>query len=161
MDKAYVEQVRIAGLVHDVGKIGVPEAVLGKEGKLTVEEFEAIKLHPQIGYDILKDIAPLEDVLPGVLYHHERWDGNGYPHGLSGENIPRIGRLLTVVDSFDAMSSDRRYRSAMPRAHVLKEIEDCAGKQFDPAFAEIFLTMDLSSYDALVAQHRAQDSKAA
>lgn len=161
MDKSYAERVRIAGLVHDVGKIGVPEAVLGKEGKLTDEEYEIIKLHPQIGYDILKDIAPLEDVLPGVLYHHERWDGYGYPHKLDGEDIPRMGRLLAVVDAFDAMSSDRRYRSALPRAQVLKEIEDCAGKQFDPAFADIFLTMDLSSYDALVAQHRAQDSKAA
>lgn len=161
MDKAYAERVRIAGWVHDVGKIGVPESVLGKNGKLTDEEFEAIKLHPQIGFDILKDIAPLEDILPGVLYHHERWDGNGYPHQLRGEDIPRIGRLLTVVDAFDAMSSDRRYRSAMPRNQVLQEIANCSGKQFDPAFAEIFLTIDLSIYDNLVAHHRAQDNKAA
>ncbi|MEE9131447.1 MAG: HD domain-containing phosphohydrolase [Phycisphaerales bacterium] len=161
MDVAQAERVRIAGLVHDVGKIGVPEAVLGKPGRLTEAEFELIKRHPRIGYNILKDLTLLADVLPGVLYHHERWDGQGYPEGLSGENTPLLGRLLAVADAFDAMSSDRRYRSAMTRQQVLNEIADCAGTQFDPRFAKVFLTLDLTEYDALVASHRAQDSEAA
>ncbi len=161
MDETQAERVRIAGLVHDVGKIGVPESVLGNPGALTPAEFELIKRHPRIGYNILKDLVQLEDILPGVLYHHERWDGNGYPAGLSGENIPLMGRLLVVVDAFDAMSSDRRYRSALPREQVLQEIAECAGSQFDPHLAEVFKTVDLADYDALVARHRAQDTKAA
>ncbi len=161
MDEAQAERVRIAGLVHDVGKIGVPESVLGNPGELTHAEFELIKRHPRIGYNILKDLVQLEDILPGVLYHHERWDGNGYPAGLSGEEIPLMGRLLVVVDAFDAMSSDRRYRSALPREQVLQEIAECAGSQFDPHLAEVFKKVDLAEYDALVARHRAQDTKAA
>jgi HD-GYP domain-containing protein (c-di-GMP phosphodiesterase class II) len=161
MDDAQAERVRIAGLVHDVGKIGVPEAVLGKPGRLTEAEFELIKRHPRIGYNILKDLTLLEDILPGVLYHHERWDGKGYPQGLSGSGIPALGKLLAVADAFDAMSSDRRYRSAMTRQQVLNEIADCTGTQFDPHFAKVFLTLDLTEYDALVARHRAQGSEAA
>ena len=161
MDNAQAERVRIAGLVHDVGKIGVPEAVLANPGKLTEAEFELIKRHPRIGYNILKDLTLLADVLPGVLHHHERWDGQGYPDRLSAENIPLLGRLLAVADSFDAMSSDRRYRAAMTRQHVLNEIADCAGTQFDPQFAKVFLTLDLTEYDALIARHRAHDIRAA
>jgi HD-GYP domain-containing protein (c-di-GMP phosphodiesterase class II) len=155
MDKAQAERVHIAGLVHDVGKIGVPEAVLCKAGKLTPTEFDAIKRHPAIGHTILRDIALLADVLPGVLHHHERIDGRGYPHGLAGTNIPYIARLLSVADTFDAMSSTRSYRAAMPRERVLAEIEACAGTQLDPDLARAFLTMDLSEYDALVARHAA------
>ena len=161
MDDAQAERVRIAGLVHDVGKIGVPESVLGNPGALTHAEFELIKRHPRIGYNILKDLVQLEDILPGVLYHHERWDGQGYPAGLSGKEIPLMGRLLVVVDAFDAMSSDRRYRSALSRERVLQEIVDCSGSQFDPHLAEVFLTVDLADYDAMVARHRARDTKAA
>lgn len=152
-----VERVRIAGLVHDVGKIGVPEAVLCKPGCLTDEEFKKIKLHPQIGYDILKDIPSLRDILPGVLHHHERYDGRGYPHGLSGEDIPLIARIIGVADTFDAMSSNRAYRSKMAREVVLAEIDRCAGTQFDPNLANAFLTLDLSEYDRMVANHAAQD----
>ena len=110
MTDEQAERVRLAGVLHDMGKIGVPEAVLLKPGRLSDEEFEAIKKHPTIGYNILKDIEPLQDVLPGVLYHHERWDGGGYPEGLRGSRIPLIGRILAVADAFDAMSSDRAYR---------------------------------------------------
>ena len=147
------ERVRIAGLVHDVGKIGVPEGVLGKQGKLTEAEFGAIKLHPEIGHRILKDIAPLGDVLPGVLHHHERWDGQGYPRGISGMNIPLYARIIAIADTFDAMSSTRSYRSAMPRATVLAEIARCAGRQFDPELAMAFRKVDLSGYDDLVRRH--------
>jgi HD-GYP domain-containing protein (c-di-GMP phosphodiesterase class II) len=155
MSREQAERVRIAGLVHDVGKIGVPEGVLTKQGRLTDEEFAHIKKHPEIGYTILRDIHLLEDVLPGVLHHHERYDGRGYPHGLAGEKIPFIARILAVADTFDAMSSTRSYRSAMAREVVLAEIGRCSGTQFDPALAMAFVKLDLSVYDAMVARHAA------
>lgn len=152
------ERVRLCGILHDVGKIGVPEHVLCKNGRLTDEEFDMIKLHPAIGEEMLRDIPSLHDILPGVLHHHERWDGRGYPAGLSGEDIPLMGRILALADTFDAMSSNRAYRSAMPRAKVLAEIEKCSGSQFEPRLAEAFLRLDLSEYDAAVKNHAAQDS---
>jgi HD-GYP domain-containing protein (c-di-GMP phosphodiesterase class II) len=161
MSVAQAERVRIAGLVHDVGKIGVPEAVLCKSGRLTDEEFDAIKKHPEMGHRILKDLPLLEDILPGVLYHHERWDGRGYPHKISAENIPTIARIIALADTFDAMSSNRAYRSAMPRPRVLQEIEKCAGSQFDPELAKLFVTLDLAEFDRMVAMHAAQQASAA
>ncbi|TVQ31595.1 MAG: HD-GYP domain-containing protein [Phycisphaeraceae bacterium] len=152
-DETEVERIRIAGLVHDVGKIGVPETVLCKPGRLTDEEFVLIKAHPEIGHRILKDIPQLADVLPAVLHHHERWDGQGYPHRLAAKNTPLYARIIGLADSFDAMSSTRTYRSAMPRAQVLAEIERCAGTQFDPELAPRFVKLDFSAYDALVARH--------
>ncbi len=156
-----IERVRIAGLVHDVGKIGVPEAVLCKQGKLTDEEFAAIKLHPEIGHRILRDIEPLADVLPGVLHHHERFDGKGYPHGLSGLAIPLFARIIALADTFDAMSSNRSYRSALPREKVLAEINRCAGTQFDPAVVDAFRRLELGEYDRLVIKHAETERKAA
>lgn len=156
MSEAQVERVRIAGLVHDIGKIGVPEAVLRKPGRLTDEEFGMMKQHPEIGYRILRDIPQLEDVLPGVLHHHERFDGKGYPHGLSGDRTPLMARIIALADSFDAMSSNRTYRSALNRQSVLAEIEKCAGTQFDPQLAHLFLGLDLSEYDEMVARHQSQ-----
>ncbi len=154
-----VERIRISGLVHDVGKIGVPESVLCKTGRLTDEEFEQIKKHPRIGYNILKGIPKMADVLDGVLYHHERWDGRGYPDGLYGEAIPLYGRILGVADTFDAMSSTRSYRAAMMRDKVFAEIARCAGTQFDPALVNPFLAMDFSEYDEMVRRHQgANDS---
>ncbi len=155
MSNDEVEQVRIAGLVHDVGKIGVPESVLCKPGRLNDEEFEQIKRHPVIGYNILKDIQPLAKMLPGVLYHHERWDGRGYPEGLTGENIPLYGRIIGVADTFDAMSSSRSYRAAMPREAVVAEISRSAGSQLDPAVVRAFERVNLSHYDALLQKHQA------
>lgn len=160
-DKEQVEHYRIAGLLHDVGKIGVPEAVLCKPGRLTAEEFAQIKLHPEIGYRILKDIPALAEALPGVLHHHERWDGRGYPHGLAGEGIPLIGRILALADTFDAMSSTRSYRPAIARNEVIAEIARCAGSQFDPALAPVFTTLDFSGFDRLLERHRIQAVRAA
>ncbi len=148
-----VERVRISGLVHDVGKIGVPEAVLCKTGRLTDAEFALIKDHPAIGHHILKDIPQLQDVLPAVLHHHERWDGRGYPASLAGANIPLYARIVGLADAFDAMSSTRTYREALPRQEVLDEVEKCAGVQFDPALAPVFLTLDFTEYDRLVDRH--------
>lgn len=150
-DEARAERVHIAGLVHDVGKIGVPEAVLCKAGRLTDEEFGLIKLHPEIGHHILRDIPLFQDVLPGVLYHHERWDGRGYPARLAGDDIPLIARIIGIADTFDAMSSTRSYRPALPRDHTLAEIAKCAGAQFDPDLAALFVTLDLSAYDRMLA----------
>jgi HD-GYP domain-containing protein (c-di-GMP phosphodiesterase class II) len=154
MDATYVELIHTTGLVHDVGKIGVPEAVLCKPGRLTKEEFDQIKQHPAIGYHILKGIPAIDPMLPGVLHHHERWDGKGYPHGLAGKDIPEMGRLLALADTFDAMSSTRSYRPAMPREVVLEEIRNCAGTQFDPELAPVFVELDFTAYDRLVEKHR-------
>jgi len=156
LDEYIVSRCHIAGLVHDVGKIGVPEAVLTKPGKLTDDEFAWIRKHPEIGYRILKDIPQLSDVLPGVLHHHERWDGKGYPEGLSGEGIPLVARLIALADSFDAMSSNRTYRSALSRDAVLKEIEVCAGRQFDETLVHAFLAIDFATYDRMSREHQAQ-----
>jgi HD-GYP domain-containing protein (c-di-GMP phosphodiesterase class II) len=155
IDEAEAERIRTAGIVHDVGKIGVPERVLCKPGKLDDEEFALIKMHPEIGHRILKGVLLLEHTLPGVLHHHERFDGKGYPHRLAGEQIPLQARILGIADTFDAMSSSRSYRPAMPREKVLAEIARCAGSQFDPNIVEAFKRIDLSEYDRLMARQAA------
>lgn len=148
------ERARIAGLVHDIGKIGVPESVLCKTGRLTRAEYERMKEHPEIGFRILKDIPMMDDLLPAVLHHHERFDGNGYPHGLRGMDIPLFARIVCVVDSFDAMSSTRTYRDAMTRLEVFAELRANANSQFDPKLIEAFFTLDLQAYDELMAQSK-------
>jgi HD-GYP domain-containing protein (c-di-GMP phosphodiesterase class II) len=157
LDEYTVGRMRIAGLVHDVGKIGVPEAVLLKPGRLSTEEFALIQKHPEIGYRILKDIPQLGDILPGVLHHHERWDGKGYPHGIAREEIPLIARLIGLADAFDAMSTTRIYRSSLTRPQVLEEIVKCGGTQFDPHLARVFVQLDFAEFDQLVMEHRAID----
>lgn len=161
LDRHIIEQYRIAGIVHDVGKIGVPEAVLCKPGKLTDEEFAQIKLHPSIGYNILRDVPALSAVLPGVLSHHERWDGRGYPNKLAGEEIPLIARVLALADTFDAMSSNRSYRPALPRQRVLEEIARSAGTQFDPELAPHFVSLNFDEFDEALETHKQQDQIAA
>ncbi|MEX0744382.1 MAG: HD domain-containing phosphohydrolase [Phycisphaeraceae bacterium] len=157
LDEATCERIYLAGVVHDVGKIGVPEAVLCKPGRLTDEEFELIKLHPEIGGRILQDIRQMSDLIPGVLYHHERWDGRGYPHGLKGEGIPLFGRILGLADAFDAMSSNRTYRRALQPDEVLKEMHRCAGTQFDATLVELFVQLDFGPYFELIKRHQKQD----
>lgn len=156
LDAATVETIRISGLLHDVGKIGVPEAVLLKPGRLTDPEFELLKRHPVIGAQILESIGPMAPMLPGVLHHHERWDGRGYPHRLAGEAIPLLGRVISFADAFDAMSSNRAYRNAMPRQKVLSEIRAGRGTQFDPSLVEPFLDLPLDEFDELYATAQAQ-----
>ena len=143
MGKSEEEQNMIyyAGLLHDVGKIRVPEEVLNKPGKLSTSEFNQIKVHTVSGYHILKDIYDEPQIAIGAKYHHERYDGTGYPDGLSGENIPEVARILGVADSYDAMASNRSYRSALPQETVREEIEKCRGTQFDPKIADIMLQM--------------------
>jgi putative nucleotidyltransferase with HDIG domain len=132
-------EVKMGGILHDIGKIGVPDAILNKAEALTNEQFEIMKQHPVVGAKILEDISFLTPAIPYVLYHHERFDGKGYPFGLRNDQIPIQGRLMAVVDTFDAMTSDRPYRKAKSFQMALKEIQDCAGSQFDPHIAELFL----------------------
>jgi putative nucleotidyltransferase with HDIG domain len=149
-----VRRVRLAGLVHDVGKIGVPEAVLAKAGRLDEAEFSWIKRHPEIGARILRDIPQMDEIIPAVLHHHERWDGKGYPAGLSKGEIPHIARFVALADAFDAMSSDRTYRAARGRKLVMNEIRGCSGSQFDPDLVGPFLALNLDGYDRMVREHR-------
>ena len=131
----------IIGLLHDVGKIGVPDSVINKPGALSDEEFEYIKRHPVIGSQILKNINEMPKLSIGARWHHERYDGSGYPDGLAGEEIPEEARIIAVADAYDAMSSNRSYRNSMPQEKIRSEIERGSGTQFDPRFAEIMLKM--------------------
>jgi HD-GYP domain-containing protein (c-di-GMP phosphodiesterase class II) len=159
LDEQTVERVYIAGLVHDVGKIGVPENVLCKPGPLTREEFNLIKMHPEIGARIIQDIPQMQDLVPGVLYHHERWDGKGYPHQLKGEEIPLFGRVIGLADAFDAMSSNRAYRHSLTHEQVLAEVLRCAGKQFDPTLAEHFVKLDFGLFRDAIRRHQEDEER--
>ena len=133
--------IYIMGLLHDVGKIGVPDSVINKPGRLTEAEFEQIKRHPVIGSQILNNIKEMPKLSVGARWHHERYGGGGYPDGLIGEEIPEEARIIAVADAYDAMSSQRSYRSIMPQEKVRSEIENGSGTQFDPKFVEIMLAM--------------------
>ena len=143
MGKSEADQkiIYYAGLLHDVGKIRVSEEVINKAGKLTEEEFNQIRIHPVSGYHILKDIHEDIRIAYGAKYHHERYDGKGYPNALEGENIPEIARIIGVADAYDAMASNRSYRDALPQEIVRSEIEKGKGKQFDARIADIMLQM--------------------
>ena len=138
---ADLEMMEFAALLHDVGKIAVPDAVLRKVEPLTADEWNIIRLHPYYSAQIVKPIQPLQRIVSWVYHHQERWDGTGYPDGLRGEAIPLASRIIAVADAFNAMTTDRPYRKACAVAESLTEIERCAGKQFDPAVAQLFLRM--------------------
>ncbi len=135
-----VEAIRYAGMLHDVGKLGVPTSVLQKNGALTDDEYAAIQLHPMRGLDIVREIGFLDEALAGIMHHHERIDGRGYPMGLAGDEIPEFARVLAVADAFDAMTSNRSYRGARPVPEAVAELRKWAGTQFDPAFVDAFVT---------------------
>jgi HD-GYP domain-containing protein (c-di-GMP phosphodiesterase class II) len=139
LDNDECERIYMSGLLHDVGKIGVPDSILGKPGKLTDEEFAAVKKHPEIGYQILKHLKPLQYVLPGVLHHHEAVNGKGYPAGLVGEAIPLHGRILAVADAYDAMTSDRPYRKGMPSEKAEAILRKEAGVTWDEMAVQAIL----------------------
>jgi HD-GYP domain-containing protein (c-di-GMP phosphodiesterase class II) len=130
--------VYLSGLLHDIGKIGICDQILGKEGKLTDEEYEHIKQHPELGYNILQDIEQIKDVLPGVLHHHEAWNGAGYPYGLVGDGIPLLARIIAVADAFDAMGSDRPYRKGMGDEKLDSILRGGAGTQWDSHVVDAF-----------------------
>jgi diguanylate cyclase (GGDEF)-like protein len=138
MDYESIKELESAGLLHDIGKITVDEKILNKEGKLTEEEFTLIKKHPESSYQILKSIDAYAGFAENVLSHHERWDGNGYPRGLKGKEISLIARIITLADSFEAMTADRAYRKAQSKDYALMELKKYAGSQFDPALVDLF-----------------------
>lgn len=136
-----LERVQFAALLHDIGKIGVPVEIINKPARLTDEEYEIIKTHPVIGANILKEITEIPDISIGARYHHERYDGKGYPDHLKGQDIPENARIIGVADSYDAMTSTRSYRDVLPQEVVRKEIEKGKGPQFDPEIADIMLKL--------------------
>jgi HD-GYP domain-containing protein (c-di-GMP phosphodiesterase class II) len=138
MDEEGIERVRLGGLLHDIGKIGVMEALLEKPTELDDDEFPPIRLHPEKGVAILAPIEQLKDVLPGILHHHENFDGTGYPGRLAGETIPLDARIIAVADSFDAMVADRPYRKGLGVTEAANELARCAGTQFDPEIVDCF-----------------------
>lgn len=141
-----INTLRIGGLFHDIGKIGVPDSILLKESKLTDDEYSEIKNHPSIGSHILSNATIFQDVLPIVKHHHERYDGNGYPGKLKGEEIPYLARIAAIADSFDAMTSRRTYRDSLSLDIVKSEFEKCKGTQFDPKYTDAFLDILNNEY---------------
>lgn len=137
-DEYQLEALEFGAILHDVGKIGVPEKILSKNGPLDEEEWTEMRMHPVYGAHMIEGNPYLESALPLVLHHHERWDGGGYPHGLAGEDIPIGARMLAVADTFHAMTSDRAYRTAMSSEKAFEEILAQAGKQFDPQMVDVF-----------------------
>ena len=128
-------------LLHDIGKIGIPDEILNKPGKLTESEYETVKEHAYRGYEILKKVKRQAFLAEGARYHHERFDGAGYPSNLKGDKIPWVARIISVADAFDAMSSTRPYRKRFPMEKIVKEIKDCSGTQFDPVVTKAFLDL--------------------
>ena len=144
-----MKTLKIGALFHDIGKIGIPDAILLKTDKLTDDEYSEIKNHPAIGAHILSNASIFADIIPIVKHHHERYDGKGYPARLAGEDIPYLARIVAVADTFDAMTSRRSYRQALDFDYTMNEIERCKGTQFDPAIADVFLEILRTNQDKL------------
>ena len=144
-----MKTLKIGALFHDIGKIGIPDAILLKTDKLTDDEYSEIKNHPAIGAHILSNASIFADILPIVKHHHERYDGKGYPARLAGEDIPYLARIVAVADTFDAMTSRRSYRQALDFDYTMNEIERCKGTQFDPAIADVFLEILRTNQDKI------------
>ena len=138
-----VEDLRLSGQLHDIGKIGIPEALLHKTGPLTEQEYTRVKEHVRIGMDILTPFTPLARVLPAIQDHHERWDGSGYPRQLAGEQISLGGRILAAVDAFDALTSRRAYREPLTPHETIELLSSSAGAHLDPAVMEVLRRMVL------------------
>lgn len=139
LSQSECETIRMCGMLHDIGKIGISDEVLAKPGRLNPREFAMMKRHPELGHQMLQDVPQFSDILPGVLHHHEAWNGTGYPSGLAGEEIPLIARILSVADAFDAMTSTRPYRRGMPLDEVIEIFIDGCGTQWDPNVVSILL----------------------
>lgn len=144
-----LKKLKLGGLFHDIGKIGVPDSILLKTDKLTDDEYSEIKNHPSIGGHILSNATMFKEIIPIVKHHHERFDGNGYPGKLAGENIPYLARIAAVADTYDAMTSKRAYRDPLPLDVVIAEIERNKGTQFDPQIADVFLGILNNNYDEI------------
>jgi len=133
-----IATIRAASLLHDIGKIGIPDAILNKEGALTTDEWKPVKTHPELGVEILRHVTDLTNCLPAILHHHERYDGTGYPAGLKGDDIPLEARILAVADAYDAITSLRPYHKKLSRQEGLAELKKHAGTQFDPEILDVF-----------------------
>lgn len=144
-----LKTLRIGGLFHDIGKIGIPDSILLKDSRLTPDEYSEIKHHPSIGTHILSNATIFSNIIPIVKYHHERYDGRGYPENLKGEEIPFLARIATVADAFDAMSSKRTYRNNLEMSTIIDEIKNNSGTQFDPKIAEVFLDIIENEFDLI------------
>ena len=151
--EAECRNIYLSALLHDVGKIGISNNIINKEGRLTKEEYETIKQHPVIGAQILSNITQIPHIANGAYYHHERYDGKGYPSGLSGKKIPEIGRIIAVADAYDAMTSNRSYRKQLPQDIARKEIGTGIGSQFDPDIAKIMIAMIDEDKDFNMREH--------
>ncbi|MBC8499665.1 MAG: HD domain-containing protein [Candidatus Atribacteria bacterium] len=134
-----LNNLRLLALLHDIGKIGIPDSILFKSYILTPSEWVKMKEHPRIGYRMAKNIPDFVPIAREILYHHEQWDGNGYPEGLKREEIPILSRIIAIVDVYNVMQSRRPYQGSLSKAKATKEIRRCAGAQFDPQLVEIFL----------------------
>jgi len=134
-----IKELEQAGLFHDIGKISIPDSILNKPSKLTDEEFNIIKSHTEIGYQILRAADEYSDLAIHALHHHERWDGKGYPSGLKGNDIPLFSRIICVVDAYEAITADRPYRKKLSKAYAVTEVIKCSGSQFDPKIAKLFV----------------------
>nr|WP_272881722.1 HD domain-containing phosphohydrolase [Fundidesulfovibrio soli] len=141
LDERRMNLLDWGSLLHDIGKLTLSNTLLLKPGALTPEEYECVKRHPSLGHEVLRELHYLGGALEVTLHHHERYDGAGYPHGLSGEGIPLLARICAVADAFEAMTSDRPYRSGMDRVRACEEIKAAAGSQFDPDVVEAFLRL--------------------
>lgn len=146
---ADIDTLRIGGLFHDIGKIGVPDSILQKEAKLTDDEYSQIKQHPNIGIHILSHAKIFQNILPIVEHHHEKYDGSGYPGRLAGKNIPYLARITAIADSFDAMNSRRSYRDSLPMDVIIGEFKKCKGTQFDPELTDVFLDILENHFDEI------------
>jgi diguanylate cyclase (GGDEF)-like protein len=138
MPQDRVATIRAAGLLHDIGKVGIPDSILNKEGALTEEEWEPVREHPQLGVEILRHIIDLVNCLPAIMHHHEHYDGKGYPSGIKGDSIPIEARILAIADAYDAMTSPRSYREQLSSQDAINELKRCAGTQFDPELVDVF-----------------------
>jgi len=140
-DGTFMEHLYISGLMHDIGKIAIPEAILNKPGKLTKEEFDLMKTHTTRGFEIVQPLRLPNSILDGILYHHERFDGKGYPQGLAKEAVPPIAAIMAVADAYDAMTSDRPYRKSLDKSTAIAEVKKNTGTQFHPDCAKAFLEL--------------------
>lgn len=146
LSNAQLDELALLAALHDIGKIGIPDNILSKKGALNTKEREIMKQHSEIGYRIAGASPELSNIANAILYHHEHWDGNGYPHGLKGKEIPITSRIIGVVDAYDAMTNDRIYHAAISKEKAIEEIINCSGKQFDPEVVKVFLKMMVEDY---------------
>lgn len=147
LSQASIEITELSGLVHDIGKIYMPEVILNKPASLTEQEYQIIKTHPDKGAEILQQIPSFECLLPAIKFHHERFDGMGYPYNLKGTEIPLIARIISIADAFEAMTSNRCYKNKLPISKALEEIETHSGTQFDPDIAKVFVAKMIRQID--------------